>query len=136
MKKKEKELLLRDLCCRLPYGVKVLWNGHEGKRVVKLYKVRLYGKGVEDYTINGLAQPEPGYEFDFRICEEVKPYLRPMSSMTEEEKIDFVKVFEAGTKGFPNDLIDFYHEHHLDYRGLIKKGLALEAPDDMYKIKK
>ena len=63
---------------------------------------------------------------------DIKPYLRPMSSMTEEEKGEYYnsydwEYFEEGTS------FDWLNENHFDYRGLIKKGLALEAPDNMYK---
>lgn len=92
----------------------------------------------------------------------LRPYLRPMSSMTEEEKEEYRKLSDEvigsygpynwefiahcvrlGIKpGNPHecideyvdmDAIDFLNAHHFDYRGLIEKGLALEAPEGMYK---
>lgn len=69
----------------------------------------------------------------------IKPYLRPMSSMTEEERDEVKKhmkreqivnvVFYHATE----KTYDWYNAHHFDYRGLIEKGLALEAPEGMYK---
>jgi len=62
----------------------------------------------------------------FRI-NNIRPYLRSMSSMTEEEEneyIDFLAMWDA---------VDWLNEHHFDYHGLISKNLALEAPADMYK---
>jgi hypothetical protein len=87
---------------------------------------------------------------DFDI-EEIKPYLRPLSSMTQEECTQlFVllpkhyviyqdQIHNLGENGkiLPEHIetiIDFYNSHHLDWRGLIPKGLALEAPKDMYKF--
>jgi hypothetical protein len=77
---------------------------------------------------------------------DARPYLRPMSSMTEEEKEELRQQFcyeweENITElmdysieiGDADCFIDWLLEHHFDYRGLIEKGLALEAPKDMYK---
>ena len=67
--------------------------------------------------------------------EYIKPYLRPMSSMTKEELKEFQKLRDI----IPLDWLPFAHDwllaHHFDYRGLIEKGLALEAPKGMYNIK-
>ena len=80
--------------------------------------------------------------------EDIKPYLRPMSSMTDEEKEDVRLYFRKSIddiKGKPNEeqfilsfcqdaiILDWFNAHHFDYRGLIERGLALEAPDNMYK---
>ena len=86
--------------------------------------------------------------------EEFKPYLRPMSSMTSTECMELSNLLPRYFTVFPEKLfctehinggiinldvldtiIDFYNSHHLDWRGLIPKGLALEAPDGMYNIK-
>jgi len=106
MTQEEKQLLLKDLCERLPYGVKMT-------------------DGVDTYR---LTSP-----FLYKYIEmELKPYLRPMSTMTEEEKDEFYKTYDwdYGVQGTP---FDWLNAHHFDYRGLIDKGLALEAPEDMYK---
>ena len=62
---------------------------------------------------------------------DIKPYLRPMSSMTEDEGVELDNTVIMGNYG---DDADWLNAHHFDYRGLIKKGLALEAPEGMYKI--
>ena len=67
----------------------------------------------------------------------VKPYLRPMSSMTEEEKIEWDAEYAYNSRtysyeGYVGKMTDWLNKHHFDYRGLIEKGLALEAPKDMY----
>lgn len=101
---------------------------------------------------------------DDLVCEcylsEVKPYLRPMSSMTEEEKEELRSEFGADIRDedngrhteeygyvivyhkfkdeswyIPFEAIDWLNAHHFDYRGLIEDGLALEAPEGMYKLK-
>ena len=143
MTNENKQLLLKDLCGRLPYGVKV-------QCITK--SARITGALPLTETLNTVLY---GYVKEDNI--ELKPYLRPMSSMTEEEWIKFYKwancriekdFGEIGSKsrGFcegyeylgiddMSDAIDWLNEHHFDYRGLIEKGLALEAPKDMYSIK-
>lgn len=130
MKQEEKELLLKDLCARLPYEVKVHIKG-EYKTPRKVYTVYR-----EDKTITYFK----GLDCFEENIENVKPYLRPMSSMTEKEKKIYNNFFiskEIDNFDFdiPNyDTIDWLNAHHFDYRGLIEKGLALEAPEGMYNI--
>ena len=69
----------------------------------------------------------------------IKPYLRPMSSMTAEENIEYqkrVKVIQDIDRTLhwcqTIESVDWLNEHHFDYRGLIEKGFALEAPEYMY----
>ena len=114
----EKQILLKDLCARLPYGVKVT-NG--------LHTITL--KPCSDTSI-------------IIKNEHILPYLRPMSSMTEEERREYDKliakcIYDPEAYFFENynRLYDWLFKHHFDFRGLIEKGLALEAPEDMYKEK-
>ena len=110
MTKEEKQLLLKDISARLPYGVK--FQG-EDSNVYTLDAANYFALQVEDVVF--------------------KPYLRPMSSMTEEEKIKRSYFIKEVNKYFWIDgLLDFYLSHHFDYRGLIPIGLALEAPEGMY----
>lgn len=104
MTQEEKELLLRDLCARLPYGVKV--KSSRRREPVTL--------SLDVMT-------------DFHLGCSVKPYLRPMTSMTEEESEEFSNMEIVGYSNY-----DWLNAHHFDYRGLIEKGLALEAPEEMY----
>ena len=128
MTQEEKQLLLKDLCARLPYGVK-------GQAL-----------GGRDDTISVLVPGEyPWVKTDTGlVCHlgtgQFKPYLRPMSSMTEEEKKELNDVtvinyneFEGCSTLFDEKGFDWLNSHHFDYRGLIEKGLALEAPEGMYK---
>lgn len=160
MKQEDKILLLTDLCARLPYNVKVHYD-----------RIPPSGWKMSDTHVDGyLSSIEPnwsianGYQPQI-ICSgtlcgigDVKPYLRPMSSMTKEEKeevevlifgewfaqdsgkvdgegwIEILANYDVSgiDPGFCSDYIDWLNAHHFDYRGLIEKGLAIEAPKDMY----
>jgi len=124
MTQEDKELLLRDLCARLPY-----------RTIVRSF---IRESGENDEILN-CAHIINFYAYD---C---KPYLRPMSSMTEEEKKEFNSLINSveercinayGKGGYTLAFIevnDWLNAHHFDYRGLIERGLAIEAPNDMYK---
>lgn len=142
MTQEDKELILKDLCARLPYGVKATTTSN-GWRDVYIVS------GCNDNRIY-LNCPVYDEGDDEWLIESVKLYLRPMSSMTEEEvtelaykvfqqpDIDIVRrwVFEnklyPSIDGNPVMVIDWLNSHHFDYRGLIPKGLALEALEGMY----
>lgn len=104
----DKQLLLKDLCARLPYGIKVT-NG--------IYTIKLTPCSDTSIIIKN---------------EHILPYLRPMSSMTKEERHIFDKMTRGYTIHQQAALFDWLNEHHFDYRGLIEKGLALVAPEGMY----
>ena len=128
MTREEKQLLLKDLCARLPYGVKVNFRSN----IEVLCEVHIY-QSVQ--TVVG----ESGILYDADMPN-VKPYLRPMSSMTDEEKafLDATKEIEHTQTGLTGEGIltlesyDYLNSIHIDYRGLIPMGLALEAPAGMY----
>lgn len=151
MTQKEKSLLLQDLCARLLYGVIVDYKENEFElphwKITAIYPETMDG-WISYYKRIG-AGSESGSK-PFKIGE-VKPYLRPMSSMTEEERKEIEELIKShkpspdgiiNNKGMDNllfsvsstsgYLIDWLNAHHFDYRGLIEKGLALEAPKDMY----
>ena len=134
MTQEEKQLLIKDLCARLPYDD---------------YKVQI--KEEEDY-IPRIAKLIPSYIDDIKYCTiaSIKVYLRPMQSMTEEEfleyfhikygivtrknkwmRIDVGKYHNVGIVPI-GDYLDWRNAHHFDHHDLIGKGLALEAPKDMY----
>ena len=114
MNKENKELLLKDLSARLFYGVMI--EGLEHPEIMT----------IKHLAIISVMSAEP-----------YKPYLRPMSSMTEEEKEEYHKLCDSyyGIYFDSIDSIDWLNSHHFDYRGLIPKGLALVAPEGMYKTK-
>ena len=129
MAQEDKELLLKDLCARLPYGVIVdyshnAFDVHNGNYVKHGSKCIL-----KCYLLDVFMSPRQNEKGEY-----IKPYLRPMSSMTKEELKEFQKLRDIT----PLDWLPFAHDwllaHHFDYRGLIEKGLALEAPEGMYHI--
>jgi len=133
---KEKQLLLKDLCARVPYVTFVYVEREEGD-LVPLYDED--GNLVDDDEPNVHTLISCNYygecdidDYSSATIYDIKPYLRPMSSMTEEEKEEYDKTFDwnYSIQGTP---FDWLNAHHFDYRGLIEKGLALEAPTDMYK---
>ena len=115
MKIEDKQLLLQDLCARLPYGVKISVND----------KIEsLQGINISDNVV----------EYDSCLSsdiEEVKPYLFPFSSMNEEQSKVYHELISGmfGTNALINFevLDDFFNKNHLDYRGLIEKELAINA---------
>lgn len=116
MTQQDKDLLLRDLCARLPYHVKIDYKG-------KLYTLRIYY--LED--VLSIAR---GYDYsrgyDMRNVV-IKPYLRPMSSMTHSEYNEYLRI---KTHGKPFEVIDWLNARHIDYRKLIEKGLAIAVTDE------
>ena len=136
MTQEEKDLLLRDLLPRLQYGVKIqTWYGE-----IITSDLNTFPIGYDEIDIEQLAG--------------MKPYLRPLSNMTDEEKKELSKKYvwniwsgqiqiRYHSQGCWDDetecpteeyiiLFDWLNKHHFDYRGLIEKGLAFEAPKDMY----
>lgn len=117
MTQKEKNILLQDLCGRLPYGVILRIAGHDV--TITTYNTWVYF-GASD-----------------EAKEYIKPYLRPMSSMTEDEKVEYKHLVAcSGSSNGASNFVDWLNAHHLDYRGLIPMDLALEAPEDMYNSQK
>lgn len=124
MTQEDKELLLKDICARLPYGVHVEISWEYSKTDV--YTSSEY---YEFPNIDSLLNM-----FWDEKCISIKPYLRPLSSMTEDERFEYLKFIIEETDDdarFLNKMV-FYNKYHFDYRGLIEKGLALEAPKNMY----
>ena len=136
MTKEEKQLLLKDLCARLSYGV--ICHTDKGDGYLCSINQTIFGT---EYGLN--INPLKRDYFNDSEQDEVviKPYLRPMSSMTEEEyygeyqcKVLIMRDADETLHWLETvDSIDWLLEHHFDFRGLIEKGLALEAPKDMYK---
>lgn len=119
MTQEEKQLLIKDLCARLPYGVYVdiySWQKDSPRLLVECVPEYI----GEEVVLKNLAGRHS--------IKEVKPYLRPMSSMTEDEE-DELNSARMGNYG---EDVDWLNAHHFDYRGLIPMGLALEATEDMY----
>ena len=107
MTQEDKELLIKDLSSRLPYGV-------------ILECADLVGEELRTMTKEGLINND--YDID-----EVKPMLFPRSSMTEEQKIEEYKLMNSNFYTSTVELSDFYNKNHIDWRGLIPLGLAKDA---------
>lgn len=137
--REDKELLFQDLSARLSYHVRC--------------KIWLKDGTTEE----GILDLEHNYAdvlldaFYYNKIKAIKPYLRPMSSMTEEEKREYASFigsqqpFDSDFSAYPIEYrfvyewdvvnyVNWLNAHHFDYRGLIKKGLALIAPEGMYEI--
>ena len=124
-----RKLLLKDLSARLPYGVKCEIDDID--EPLELESIKFKG----DYFIFGNGVYE-------RYITEIKPYLRPMSSMTEEERNEYfdfrsqelqrVAFAEVGREEAISEVMDWLLSHHFDIRGLIERRLALESPTNMY----
>ena len=127
MTQEQKELLLKDLCARLPYGVMCqVDDGAAGLND---------GKLVEIDISKELVRFDADYHWDAYI-DDIKPYLFPLSSMTEEQKKVFDQCIELELKAISDEIdhtqstafeVDFYNKHHFDWRGLIPMGLAIDA---------
>ena len=128
MIQEDKELILKDLCARLPYDVKFLresWN-YEWDQELSVIEV------LEDIDKDGYINNTKVY-----TVEDIKPYLRPMSSMTEEEKQEYHAIimrsqdcsFENGESA-TTMVNDWLLSKHFDVRGLIPKGLAIEVTEE------
>ena len=128
MTQKDKDLLFKDLCARLPYGVKVAFFNED----LTYHSEPKTLTGIE--CINNLnysnLEDEDG---NTTIVEFVKPCLFPLSSMTEEQMFDFAIVQVENLKSSYATLsecsaiIDWGYKHHFDVNNLIEKGLALDA---------
>lgn len=119
MKQEDQGLLLRDLCGRLPYGVKCEnFNHVYGKNVFKVTDIRDNG-----YVCGTINNKHCWAVFDPL---ELKPYLFPLSSMTEKQRTSH-NFLKYSAHANPIKLIDWYNKNHFDYRHLIEKGLAIDA---------
>ena len=138
MAQEEKSLLFKDLCTRIPYHVRVkVWLKDGTTEEGSLDLQHNYSDVLRD-------------AFYYNKIVDIKPYLRPMSSMTEEEFVEYhhikynkvtyrdnwkyIDVGKYHNVGIIpiDEYLDWLNAHHFDYRGLIEKGLAIEAPEGMY----
>ena len=123
MTQEHKELLLKDLCARLPYGVKCRYQHIQYVENGKIININMFGIVNVDGHIKD-------------ICD-IKPYLIPLSSMKEEQKKELHdKLIELELKALNGEIsrieavsfeTDYYLKNHFDYRGLIEKGMAIDA---------
>lgn len=124
MTKEDKKLLIEELCARLPFRLKCFDTNAE-----------------EDFLLCDISDTETDYpitNYGYTDIDSVRPYLRPESAMTEKERKEFEELANAlGAVDAGNQAslaVRFIYEHHIDWRGLIPKGLAFEAEKGMYKF--
>lgn len=148
MTKEQKKILLKDLSARVPYGIKI--------RLKNTYRYHCDKMcNIGDFTIDEIKSIDKkgehikiyhndplDYEWyidDIEI-EDIKPYLRPLESMTDEERKEYDILSRMDDEySQPYDsfhLVEWLLERRFDHRGLIGMGLALPAPEGMYDSKK
>ena len=129
MTQEYKEILLRDLCARLPYNVIVDYdyNAHDLRKGNYVKHVKHGSKCILTCDLlDVFMSPRQNEKGEY-----IKPYLFPLSSMTEEQSKVYHELINGmfGTSALINFevLTDFFNANHLDYRGLIESGLAIDA---------
>ena len=127
MRKKDKEILLRDLSTRLSYGVVC-----KGVKVdIDVFKDEYVNREVGGLLTNiGYNCCTLGIMTECELST-IKPYLRPLSSMTEEERKEYkhLVAFSGSSNGAAN-FVDWLNARYFDYRGLIPMGLAIEVTEE------
>lgn len=113
MTQEDKELLFQDLCARLPYYPKC----------EMIDEIRVVNNEKDSSYISTLF-PRHIELFSYHNNFTIKPYLRPMSSMTEEERSELSHYYNAVQR------TDFFYSHHIDCRFMIEKGLAIEVTEE------
>ena len=129
MIQEDKELLVKDICARLPYGIKASYyeTEEECETCDEIDCVTLDGYvGIGQYSLP---------------IERIKPYLFPLSSMTKKQKTECLKGTSLEISKYDEiygyseytdlecylKVIDWLNAHHFDFRGLIENGLAIDA---------
>ena len=127
MTQEDRQILLKDLSSRLPYGVRYrrfAWDDKQGEECIS---AKIYSISPDGYVRNY-------HEDESDYIDNVRPYLFPISSMTDEEQrtldsmcngVEMVSRL-SGLKMF-DKAFNWLNENHFDYRGLIEKGLAIDA---------
>ena len=140
MTQENKELLLKDLCARLPYGVKIYINDTD----IDIEKVGVLSMVDNDAVIAFTCDDSNTY--NYVTIHEVKPYLFPLSSMTKEQLFDvqeilgkneieiedgFLRILDSDRNTISYleilALLEWFYKNHFDINGLIEKGLAIDA---------
>ena len=117
MTQDDKDLLLKDLCARLPYGV--ICKDEYGN-VLELNSIDIPN------TATFRCSDKTFWTTDLDKC---KPYLYPLSSMTDGQKIEYYKTCKGFKHFMTTKSFDWLNKNHFDYRGLIPKGLAIDATE-------
>ena len=123
MTQKQKDILLKDLCARLPYGVKCY--------IPEANDTSILAGVLEDDENTLFNFWEDGRKIQYwhqLYISEFKPYLFPLESMTEEQEREYLNTCNGYcTYYWTDETFDWLNKNHFDYRGLIEKGLANDA---------
>ena len=127
MTQEDKDLLLKDLCARLPYGIKFPITV---KNPITSEPVETIGtiSDINRYGVVSFVWDYEGQEIlekNTLHIKDIKPFLFPISSMTDEQKEDMIK--SSCGIGSDKNVFDWWNKNHFDYRGLIPMGLANDA---------
>ena len=130
MTQEEKDLVLKDICSRLPYNVKAYvkhWSSIDQKYYEGVYDVKSAFPSLNEIHVqskSGSVDVTLGY-YDH----EFKPYLFPLSSMTDEQEEEYnnLNCWVLGCFPHTEDALDYLIANHFDYRGLIEMGIAIDA---------
>ena len=130
MTQEEKDLVLKDICSRLPYNVKAYvknWSNIDRKYYEGVYDVKSAFPSLNEIHVqskSGSVDVTLGY-YDH----EFKPYLFPLSSMNEEQIKEFNSITQKCNTYIGKSILltDFCNKHHIDWRGFIEKELAIDA---------
>ena len=117
MTQEDRQILLKDLSSRLPYGVRYRRFAWDDKQEEECISAKIYSISPDGYVRN-YHKDESDY------IDNVRPYLFPLSSITKktlEELSAYIDIKNAYVA------VEFFNSHHIDYRGLIEKGLAVDA---------
>ena len=141
MTKKEKDLVIKDLCARLPYDV-IVDYAHNAYNIHKGYYIKHDSKCILScYLLDIFISPRQNEEGEY-----IKPYLFPLSSMTKEQLFDvqeilgkneieiedgFLRILDSDRNTISYleilALLEWFYKNHFDINGLIEKGLAIDA---------
>lgn len=131
MTTEEKQLLVKDICARIPFGLKCTTKANSWQGA---YQIRGYLDGKIFLDCHEYNEGD-----DEWLVQNIVPYLRPIQSMTDEEKSEYANFWSYDEYDeailTPEDAVrcgDWLDAHLFDYRGLIEDGLALEAPEGIY----
>ena len=119
MTQDEKKLLLRDLCARLPYGVKGIVSRSDHNNRKCEFVATIDGKLYDRFAV---------FQESWYDNITIKPYLFPLSSMTKEQNLEYLRTCLGGNAGVPTlASFEWCDKNHFDYRGLIPMGIAMDA---------
>lgn len=123
MTREQKDLLINDLCGRLSHGVKC--------KILETNEVKILGAIQYDgeNTLFDFWEDDQKIQYGYQLyLSEFKPCLLPISSMTEEQNLEYLSTCRGGNSYCPTSkTFDWFDKNHFDYRDLIPMGLAIDA---------